>query len=190
MFFETYWGFGRGFRRKDFDQAFFKCDRFHGCPTWEIGAGASMAFRRKIFDQAGLFDQRLDVGQAGCSGDSEYWHRILSRGGKCRYEPNAVAFHFHRPEMRGLSEQIFYYMRGHAAALMVQFERSGNWGNLHRALLSMPWWYAQRIARGLVRGWSPRDRFIDREIAGFASGLSFYLRQPRAKHIRDLDREV
>jgi GT2 family glycosyltransferase len=190
-FFETYWGFGRGFRRKDFDHVFFKSDRFHGCPTWEIGAGASMAFRRKVFDRAGLFDQRLDVGQAGCSGDSEYWHRVLSHGGKCRYEPSAVAFHFHRRDMSQLSNQIFYYMRGHAAALMVQFERSGNWGNLRRALLSMPWWYAQRIARGLMRGWSREDRFIGREIAGFVSGLSFYLRQPRpTRNGRDLDREV
>jgi len=189
--FETYWGFGRGFRRKDFDHVFFKSDRFHGCPTWEIGAGASMAFRRKVFDRAGLFDQRLDVGQAGCSGDSEYWHRVLSHGGKCRYEPSAVAFHFHRRDMSQLSNQIFYYMRGHAAALMVQFERSGNWGNLRRALLSMPWWYAQRIARGLMRGWSREDRFIGREIAGFVSGLSFYLRQPRPpRNGRDLDREV
>ena len=190
-FFEKYWGFGRGFRRKGFDQAFFKSDRFHGCPTWEIGAGASMAFRRKVFDRAGLFDPRLDVGQAGCSGDSEYWHRVPSHGGKCRYEPSAVAFHFHRRDMSQLSNQIFYYMRGHAAALMVQFERSGNWGNLRRALLSMPWWYAQRITRGLLRGWSPEDRFIDREIAGFVSGLGFYLRQPRPRHDdRDLDREV
>jgi GT2 family glycosyltransferase len=190
-FFEKYWGFGRGFRRKGFDEAFFKGDRFHGCPTWEIGAGASMAFRRKVFDRAGLFDPRLDVGQAGCSGDSEYWHRVLSHGGKCRYEPSAVAFHFHRRDMSQLSNQIFYYMRGHAAALMVQFERSGNWGNLRRALLSMPWWYAQRITRGLLRGWSPEDRFIGREIAGFVSGLGFYLRQPRPRHDdRDLDREV
>ena len=132
-----------------------------------------MAFRRKVFDQAGLFDQRLDVGQAGCSGNSEYWHRLLSHGGKCRYEPSAVAFHFHRRDISGLSNQIFSYMRGHAAALMVQFEGTGNWGNLRRVFLSMPWWYAQRIARGLVRGWSDRDRFIGREIAGFASGLRF-----------------
>ena len=135
IFFETYWGFGRGFHRKDFDQAFFKSDRFHGCPTWEIGAGASMAFRRKVFDQAGLFDQRLDVGQAGCSGDSEYWHRLLSHGGKCRYEPSAVAFHFHRRDISGLSNQIFSYMRGHAAALMVTVRRNRKLGKSSQGVL-------------------------------------------------------
>jgi GT2 family glycosyltransferase len=180
--FETYWSFGRGFRRLDFGPTFFSSDRFHGCAAWEIGAGASMAFRQNIFDRAGLFDERLDVGQAGCSGDSEYWHRILNHGGTCRYEPNAVVFHYHRREISGLASQIFHYMRGHSAALMVQFERSGNWGNVRRAFLTIPWWYTRRIARGLVKGWSGGDRFVGREIAGFASGLRFYFSQPRPKH--------
>ena len=76
--FETYWGFGRGYRPIDFGAAFFAADRKTGCPSWKIGAGASMAFRREIFGMLGFFDERLDVGAAGCSGDSEYWHRVLS----------------------------------------------------------------------------------------------------------------
>jgi len=44
--FETFWSFGRGYRRVDFGQDFFASDRTRGCPAWEIGAGASMAFRR------------------------------------------------------------------------------------------------------------------------------------------------
>jgi GT2 family glycosyltransferase len=138
-----------------------------------------MAFRREIFAKAGFFDERLDVGAAGCSGDSEYWHRVLSSGGVCRYEPAAVAFHYHRRDAAGLSKQIYYYMRGHAAALLVQYERSGNIGNLRRALVSMPWWYTVRLARRLVRRGSERDRFIFREMAGYLSGLAYYMRQPR-----------
>jgi len=53
------------------------------------------------------------------------------------YEPAAVAFHYHRREFAGLSQQIFAYMRGHAAALLVQYERSGNLGNLRRALATL-----------------------------------------------------
>jgi hypothetical protein len=71
--FETYWGFGRGYRRMDFSSVFFESDRLRGCPVWEIGAGANMAFRREVFEKVGLFDERLDVGAAGCSGDSEFW---------------------------------------------------------------------------------------------------------------------
>jgi glycosyltransferase involved in cell wall biosynthesis len=177
--FETYWTFGRGFRRIDFGPDFFSTDRRHGCPAWQIGAGANMAFRGEVFQRIGLFDERLDVGQAGCSGDSEYWHRVLTHGGVCRYEPGAVVFHYHRRDLAGLSSQIYHYMRGHAAALMVQFERSGNWGNLRRALVSMPWWYAKRLVRGGLKGRTANDRFLGREIRGYLSGLRFYARAPR-----------
>lgn len=174
--FETFWGFGRGYRRKDFGADFFAADRKHGCPAWEIGAGASMAFRRRAFETIGLFDERLDVGAAGCSGDSEYWHRVLTYGGICRYEPSAVVFHYHRRDFSGLESQIFHYMRGHAAALLVQFERSGNIGNLRRAFVSIPLWYARRELRCLVKGPRERDRLRGREITGFLSGIGYYFR--------------
>jgi GT2 family glycosyltransferase len=182
--FETYWGFGRGYRPVEFGPEFFASDRMRGCPVWEIGAGASMAFRRDIFTKAGFFDERLDVGAAGCSGDSEYWHRVLTHGGVCRYEPTAVAFHYHRRDFPGLSKQIFHYMRGHSAALLVQYERSGNVGNLRRAFMSMPWWYAARVGKRLAGGYSERDRFLFREMAGYVSGLAYYMRQPRPSRRR------
>jgi GT2 family glycosyltransferase len=109
--FESRWSFGRGFRRKDFGPEFYAQDSTEACPVWEIGAGASMAFRRSVFEDIGYFDERLDVGAAGCSGDSEYWHRVLSAGGRCRYEPASVAYHFHRREMDGLRKQVRAYMR-------------------------------------------------------------------------------
>ena len=138
LHFERYWGFGKGFRRIDFGSSFFEMDRSTGCPAWEIGAGASMGFRAKLFREIGLFDERLDVGAAGCSGDSEYWHRVLFHGRRCRYDPAVVAFHFHRREIAGLRRQLRAYMRGHSAALLIQYERSGNHGNLRRLLWSIP----------------------------------------------------
>jgi GT2 family glycosyltransferase len=178
--FETYWGFGRGYRPIDFGPAFYAADRRTSCPSWEIGAGANMAFRRDLFAKIGFFDERLDVGAAGCSGDSEFWHRALGGGLTCRYEPSAVAFHRHRRDADALSRQIFHYMRGHAAALMVQFERSGNLGNLHRAFLALPSFYFRRLARRFIAGPAERDRYLQQEIAGFASGLLFYARQRRS----------
>jgi hypothetical protein len=79
-------------------------------------------------------------------------------------------------------------MRGHAAALLVQFERSGHWGNLRRAFVSMPVWYARRFVRGLVKGRSARDRLLSREIRGYVSGLLFYLRAPRPRYRDRADR--
>jgi glycosyltransferase involved in cell wall biosynthesis len=181
--FETYWGFGRGYRRKDFGTAFFSGDWKHGCRVWEIGAGASMAFRRESFQLAGYFDERLDVGAAGCSGDSEYWHRVLAHGGICRYEPSAVVFHYHRRDFPSLANQIFNYMRGHTAALLVQFERSGHFGNLRRAFLGMPSWYARRLLRRVFKGPLERDRFLGREFTGFLSGLSYYFRHALSSRV-------
>lgn len=180
LHFERYWSFCRGLERIDFGREFFAMDRRYGCPAWEIGAGASMAFRRSCFKTAGWFDERLDVGAAGCSGDSEYWHRILSVGGVIRYEPFAVAFHVHRRDIDGLRRQLRAYMRGHAAALLVQYERTGNLGNLRRVLLTTPSWYARRALRAAVGGRRARDRFLWDEIAGYASGVWFYLRTPRS----------
>lgn len=172
--FETEWSFGRGFDRIDYGREFYEQYRRYGVPAWIIGAGANMAFRRSIFDEIGYFDERLDVGQAGCSGDSEYWYRILAAGKVCRYEPTAVMLHHHRLEMDGLESQIFHYMRGHTAALMVQHERTGDRGNLRRAFITMPLYYARRSAGRLMRGKTPSNRFLTKQIRGAMSGIWFY----------------
>jgi glycosyltransferase involved in cell wall biosynthesis len=179
--FERFWGFGRGFERTDFGPDFLRAHEDYGCPAWLIGAGASMAFRRETFERAGFFDERLDVGAAGCSGDSEFWHRILCCGGICRYEPSAVAFHYHRRDWTGLSRQIRAYMRGHAAALLVQYERSGRSGNLRRLFFAFPQMYARRLFKWLAFRSDVSDRMTREEVAGLLSGIWFYLRTLKSR---------
>ena len=182
MFFEERWPFGRGYQPIVFDRDFFKLDQTVGCPVWGIGAGASMAFRRAIFDRVGLFDERLGAGQAGCSEDSEFWHRVLTHGWQCRYEPGAVVFHYHRREMAGLRKQIFFYMRGHVVALLVQFQRSKNIGNLRRAFITIPWSYLRRlVTREFGTERKEKNRLLMQEIGGYCSGLKFYFLPPRSK---------
>ena len=72
LIFEKHWGFNRGYCRKDYGPDFFRSTRRSGCPVWEIGAGASMAIRRTALDEVGAFDERLDVGAAGCNGIPSY----------------------------------------------------------------------------------------------------------------------
>jgi glycosyltransferase involved in cell wall biosynthesis len=177
--FEAHWSFGRGYLRKDFDRARFAAAPDGVFPAWEIGAGASMAFRREVFERIGYFDERLGAGQAGCSDDSEFWYRVLASGLTCRYEPRSVAFHFHRRTMDGLAQQIHQYMRGHAAALLVQHERTGIAANRRRALVQMPRWYAGRLLRRLRGARRPQDRFLREEVLGYLSGLWFYLQHRR-----------
>jgi GT2 family glycosyltransferase len=179
--FEDHWGFNRGYCRKDFGPDFFRATRARACPVWEIGAGASMAIRRSVLQEIGGFDERLDVGAAGCNGDSELWYRVLAAGGTCRYDPDVVAFHSHRRNMVALQRQIHYYMRGFVVALLIQFERTGDLGNLRHLILTLPAWYLRLLLRGVRRGWSGRQATLGAELTGAISGLRFYLRHRRPR---------
>ncbi|WP_241557447.1 glycosyltransferase family 2 protein [Croceibacterium ferulae] len=174
--FEKEWSFGRGYDQIDYGSHFFEETRRDGCPAWIIGAGANMAFRRAVFDHIGFFDERLDVGQAGCSGDSEYWYRVLAAGYVCRYEPRAVMFHHHRLEMAGLASQVYHYMRGHTAALMVQHQRTGELGNLRRLFLKLPLHYVGLLTTRLFGSSSEKQRFLGEQVRGAAAGVWFFLR--------------
>jgi len=177
--FERHWGFGRGYQRFDFGREFFAATRALGCPAWHIGAGASMAFRREAFEHVGYFDERLDAGAAGCSGDSEFWHRLLAAGWRCRYEPSSVAFHYHRRSLDALASQIRFYARGHVAALLVQYERTRERGNLRRIWSTLPHHYAYQFCKRLRHGRAPENYFLGEEVRGTLSGIVYYLATPR-----------
>jgi GT2 family glycosyltransferase len=186
--FETFWSFDRRYQPILFTPDFARQTRAGGTPTWIIGAGANMAFRRQAFLLLGGFDERLDVGAAGCGGDSELWYNLLSRGKSCRYEPSAVVFHSHRSGWEDFETQIFHYMRGHVAALLIQFEKHRHWGNLRRLFITLPWSWARLFLSGCLHGFSLRHRFLWQELAGSFAGLCYYLMQPRllvsAKRVR------
>jgi GT2 family glycosyltransferase len=188
--FETFWSFDRGYQPILFTPEFAHQTRSTGSPAWIIGAGANMALRRQAFLLIGGFDERLDVGAAGCGGDSEFWYNLLSRGKSCRYEPSAVVFHNHRSEWKTLEKQIFHYMRGHVSALLIQFEKHRHWGNLRRLFISLPWFWARLLLSGCIRGFSLRHRFLWQELAGSLSGLWYYLLQPRPLGSAEVEKRV
>jgi len=179
--FETQWGFGRGYQRVDYGPDFLIASGEHIAPTWRIGAGANMAFRREVFDRIGYFDERLDAGAAGCGGDSEFWYRILARGWCCRYEPSAVVFHYHRRSERELARQIRAYMRGHVATLLVQNRRYHDRRNLRRVFATLPAWYAKKLLHKIRKGGSEMDAFIWQEIAGALAGIPYSLFRPHSR---------
>lgn len=59
--------------------------------------GASMAFRKEVFDKYGLF--RTDLGPSpnsdtpDCNEDVEFTNRLIAAGEKLYYEPSAVVYH-------------------------------------------------------------------------------------------------
>ncbi|WP_439883486.1 glycosyltransferase family 2 protein [Pontibacter sp. MBLB2868] len=173
--FEKYWSFNRGYKDIFYDAPYFKSVLAKGPPVWKIGAGANMAFRKKIFERVGYFDELLDVGAAGCSGDSEMWYRILADGLTIHYNPRAIVFHEHRKEMKGLKKQIYYYMRGHAAAALIQQEQHRQAGYKRYLFRRLPRQYARMITAGFP-GYRSRYTTLGSELLGVLSGLIFYFR--------------
>jgi SAM-dependent methyltransferase/GT2 family glycosyltransferase len=174
-------GFGQGFEPVRYDRDFLRASVGRGMPVWKIGAGANMAIRRVAIDLVGEFDERLGAGAAGCSEDSEFWYRLIAEGWACRYEPDSVVFHYHRRDTAALTGQIHDYMRGHTAALFVQFARFGHRGNLRRALLALPNHFAKRGLRELARHAAERVGLVTRpavnlyrsEVTGYLDGLRY-----------------
>lgn len=174
MMFETKWSFNRGYIFKEYDKNYFNQYLTKGVPVWEIGAGANMAFRKEIFERIGYFDERLDVGAAGCSGDSEFWYRILANGYTIKYSPLAIAYHFHRKDLVGLKKQIFYYMRGFTVALYIQYERFGHAGNLSHLYKNIFPYYLKKLPRAIRHRFHNRYATFPQEVAGIFSGIRFY----------------
>lgn len=148
-------------------------------PVWRIGAGANMALRRAAIDAAGPFDERLGAGAAGCSEDSEMMYRLLAAGWTCIYDPAAVVFHRHRDTIPALRAQLRAYMRGHIAALLVQFESSRAVGNLIRAFIALPIWFVLVLFGTFWRGDRHRRALLPWEVLGMVEGWTALLRHRR-----------
>jgi cellulose synthase/poly-beta-1,6-N-acetylglucosamine synthase-like glycosyltransferase len=175
--FQLYFGgFTSRFQPLRFDSTFMNATRAMGPQVWRIGAGANMAFRRRVFAVLGGFDERLGAGVSGCSEDSEYWYRVLAAGGVCLYEPRAYVRHHHRADWAGLRNQIRAYMKGHVSALVAQADRYGPSGDAARAFTQMP---AGFVKTGLgavqtLSGW--RLRLLCEEVLGWFLGLQYFVR--------------
>ncbi|HUQ66666.1 MAG TPA: glycosyltransferase [Flavitalea sp.] len=171
--FEKYWSFNRGYTDKLYDPYFLIEHLAVGPPVWDIGAGANMAFRKSSFQKAGYFDERLDVGAAGCNGDSEMWYRLLLKGGSINYNPRAVVFHEHRKEIKSLKKQLYSYMRGFAAAALIQQSQNSNAGYAKHLYYKLPVHYLKLILRGFPRYHSRYTTVFD-ELRGVWSGIMYY----------------
>jgi glycosyltransferase involved in cell wall biosynthesis len=175
LIFEQHWSFNRGYVDKVFEPAYVQVPTTQAPPVWNIGAGANMAFRKEVFEAVGYFDERLDAGAAGCSGDSEMWYRILLHGYVIRYNPRAIAYHEHRSDLAGLKRQLFAYMRGHVVSVLIQQAqqpRAGYPRYLYRDLRKH-YVFMLRIGFPFFRARTPT---LWAELRGLASGVAFYYR--------------
>ena len=112
-----YGGMGKGFRRRRFT----KQDTPLKDLLWAhvFGVGANMAFRKKVFEEVGRFDEALDVGTpSGSGGDLEMLHRLLAGGKTILYDPAALVWHVHRRSPLILRRQLFDNGRGFGSYLI------------------------------------------------------------------------
>jgi glycosyltransferase involved in cell wall biosynthesis len=176
IFEQSFQFFHQGYRRRRFDPEYFAALRKKGVPVWEIGAGANMAIRRKAYELGHTFDTRLGPGVfGGCGEDSEFWYGVLAGGWTCVYEPSACVFHYHRRELAALRRLVHHYMQGHVAALILQFVKYRDIGNLRRLCLRLPAEYVILFLRLIVTGFSLDYRILMRGALGCLSGLRFAL---------------
>ncbi|MDC0937159.1 glycosyltransferase [Pirellulales bacterium] len=75
------------------------------CPAQSV----AVAYRRSVFDQIGLFDERFDA----CE-DCELNHRIDQAGLRCTLVPKLAVRYEPRDSLKGLFYQLFRYGRGRA----------------------------------------------------------------------------
>ena len=173
LIFEQHWSFNRGYVDKLYGPHYVRQATSPAPPVWEIGAGANMAFRKSVFEEIGYFDELLDVGAAGCSGDSEMWYRLLLHGHRIHYNPRAVVYHEHRTEIAGLKRQLFSYMRGHVAAALIQQAQQPQAGYARHVYRILPRYYLFLLRVGFPAFRFRSQTLLD-EIKGLASGISFY----------------
>jgi GT2 family glycosyltransferase len=135
--FQRVGGFSRGFKRVVHDA--LNCDPFR---AWHAGAGVNMALRRSVLDLVGPFDPALDAGtRALAGGDTDLFRRILRKGYRIAYDPQALNWHRHRRSMKELEQQVFGY---EAAAFAVYTKALLFEGDL-RALTSIAKWLRRQI---------------------------------------------
>ncbi|MFC5269474.1 glycosyltransferase [Adhaeribacter terreus] len=183
LIFEKHWSFNRGYTDKIFDIEYFRKTIAKGPPVWNIGAGANMAFRKSIFEETGLFDERLGAGASGCNEDSEMWYRILKNGHTIHYNPRAIVFHEHRRELTALKKQIFSYMRGHAAAALIQqeqFRKAGYARHLSHTLLVA---YSKAILKGFPQ-YQAQYCTLWVQIKGLIAGIVYYYQNRKKTELR------
>jgi GT2 family glycosyltransferase len=141
--FERHSPFGRGFRRRVYDNSTLS--------PWEAdraGAGANMSLRRSVLEEIGEFDEALDAGTLTKSGgDTEYFARILSRGFRIVYEPAALSWHRHCRTLEELRQTYYGYGVGTYAAWTRSLLRDREVG-----VMRGPWaWFRRQQFSTLLR---------------------------------------
>jgi GT2 family glycosyltransferase len=148
--FEANGGFSRGTVRIELPTDAARPLHGHSAPliAWalSVGSGCSYGVRRSIALALGGFDEALDLGAAlPGGGDHDFLWRSLQAGYRVVYEPAALAWHEHRPDVEGVHTQVVGHQRAVVAFLSKHITSRGP------ARMSLAGYLAWRLAKPGVR---------------------------------------
>jgi succinoglycan biosynthesis protein ExoA len=118
----------------------------------------AVAYRRKVFDTVGLFDESFDA----CE-DVEFNHRVDRAGLRCFFTPRVRARYYPRSTLSGLFRQMCRYGRGRVRLLCK-----------HPETLSLPCLVPAAFLLGLVVG-PVAGCFLPGLLAAYVAALALYL---------------
>jgi cellulose synthase/poly-beta-1,6-N-acetylglucosamine synthase-like glycosyltransferase len=82
-------------------------------PFFRHPAGCNMAFRRKIAEEVGYFDENIQYG----FDEVEFADRVCNAGYKMVLDPNVLVWHKHRSTLKEFLKQNFQYGKGSGMVL-------------------------------------------------------------------------
>ena len=114
--------------------------------------GANMAIHRQVFDEIGVFDERLGPGASGTSEDVELARRVLKGGMKIGYIDNAIVYH--RVDRSRLTEAYFKLIHKRQGQSRAVFKKPGMariLADLLRATAQFSYYYVTGAERKMYR---------------------------------------
>jgi GT2 family glycosyltransferase len=121
-----------------------------------VGSGCSYAVRRRVALELGGFDEALDLGSPlPGGGDHDLLWRALEAGYEVAYEPSALAWHEHRPELADIHAQLAGHQRAVVAFLVKH--TLGTVGRRRLPLLAFLAWRLVKPGARLARRLLGRD---------------------------------
>lgn len=145
-YFENHFSFCLGFKRR-----VSKIPDIMPVMNGDVGVGASMAIRRRIINELGLFDIEMDCGTiARSGGDTHAFYLLLSHGYRILYNPEAVCWHRHRREISELKRTLFGYGTGFFVHLLRCLIQHGETEAIYAGYLIYRYWLGKlwRSLRG------------------------------------------
>ena len=132
---------------------------------------ANAAYKLETLRKVGLFDDSFTSG-----GDWDMSWRVFQQGYKIVYEPDAIVYHKHRSDFKGLFFQEFKYGYGNVKLYKKHAEKNHFrfWSYivmLHSLLLQLPW----RIATVYLQKKKDKYLYIFTPICEFVRGLGYKL---------------